>query len=49
MTERINYMNESPEFFKKLMELSMQEKESSIEESICQLVHIRARNLVGSL
>jgi AhpD family alkylhydroperoxidase len=47
MNERINYMKESPEFFKKLMELSMQEKESLIEESIRHLVHIRASQMNG--
>ena len=47
MTERLNYMKESPEFFKKLMGLSMQEKESSIEESIRHLVHIRASQMNG--
>ncbi|NMH70117.1 carboxymuconolactone decarboxylase family protein [Bacillus sp. RO3] len=47
MAERVNYMKESPEFSKKLMELSMQEKESSIEESIRHLVHIRASQMNG--
>lgn len=47
MTERINYMKESPDFSKKLIELSMQEKESSIEESIRHLVHIRASQMNG--
>ncbi|MFJ5763481.1 carboxymuconolactone decarboxylase family protein [Neobacillus sp. NPDC093182] len=47
MTERINYMKESPEFFKKIMELSMQEKKSSIEESTLQLVHIKASQMNG--
>lgn len=47
MAERINYMKESPDFSKKLVDLSMQEKESSIEESIRHLVHIRASQLNG--
>ncbi|MBU3568872.1 carboxymuconolactone decarboxylase family protein [Priestia aryabhattai] len=47
MTERINYMKESPEFFKKMMELSNAEKESSIEEIIRHLVHIRASQMNG--
>jgi AhpD family alkylhydroperoxidase len=47
MTQRINYMKESPEFFNKLMELSNAERESSIEESIRHLVHIRASQMNG--
>jgi AhpD family alkylhydroperoxidase len=47
MTERINYMKESPDFSKKLIELSMQENESSIEESLRDLVHIRASQMNG--
>lgn len=47
MTQRINYMKESPEFFNKLLELSNAEKESSIEESIRHLVHIRASQMNG--
>ena len=47
MAERINYMKESPDFSKRLVELSMQEKESSIEESIRHLVHIRASQMNG--
>ena len=34
MAQRINYMQQSPEFVKKLMELSNAEKESSIEQKI---------------
>ncbi|WP_099156963.1 carboxymuconolactone decarboxylase family protein [Virgibacillus ndiopensis] len=47
MTQRINYMQQSPEFFKKMMELSNAEKESSIEEKILHLVHIRASQMNG--
>ncbi|MFD2614881.1 carboxymuconolactone decarboxylase family protein [Paenibacillus gansuensis] len=47
MTQRVNYMQQSPEFFKKLMELSNAEKESSIERKILDLVHIRASQLNG--
>jgi AhpD family alkylhydroperoxidase len=47
MTQRIDYMQQSPEFFKKLMELSNAEKSSSIEESILDLVHIRASQMNG--
>lgn len=47
MTQRINYMQQSPEFFKKMMEFSNAEKDSSIEESILHLVHIRASQING--
>ncbi|SDM93286.1 carboxymuconolactone decarboxylase family protein [Sediminibacillus halophilus] len=47
MTQRINYMQQSPEFSKKMMELSNAEKESSIEEKIQHLVHIRASQMNG--
>lgn len=47
MTQRINYMQHSPEFFNKMMALSNAEKESSIEEKIRHLVHIRASQMNG--
>ncbi|MFE5320722.1 carboxymuconolactone decarboxylase family protein [Paenibacillus sp. NPDC056579] len=47
MTQRLNYMQQSPEFFKKMMEFSGAEKESSIEEKILHLVHIRASQMNG--
>ncbi|MCM3530225.1 carboxymuconolactone decarboxylase family protein [Cytobacillus oceanisediminis] len=47
MTQRINYMQQSPEFVNKMMELSNAEKESSIEEKIIHLVHIRASQMNG--
>lgn len=47
MSQRINYMQQSPEFFKKINELSNAEKESSIEEKILDLVHIRASQMNG--
>ncbi|MBP1989623.1 carboxymuconolactone decarboxylase family protein [Paenibacillus eucommiae] len=47
MTQRINYMQQSPEFFNKLMEFSNAEKESAIEEGILDLVHIRASQING--
>lgn len=47
MTQRINYFQQSPELAKKLSELSMQEKHGAIEESIRDLVHIRASQLNG--
>lgn len=47
MTQRINYMQQSPEFVNKMMALSNAEKESSIEEKIRHLVHIRASQMNG--
>jgi AhpD family alkylhydroperoxidase len=47
MTQRINYMKQSPEFFNKMMEFSNAEKESTIEEKILHLVHIRASQMNG--
>lgn len=47
MTQRLNYMQQSPELFKKMMEFSNAEKESVIEEMILDLVHIRASQMNG--
>ncbi|MBU8769532.1 carboxymuconolactone decarboxylase family protein [Cytobacillus oceanisediminis] len=47
MTQRINYMQQSPEFVNKMMALSNAEKESSIDEKIRHLVHIRASQMNG--
>ncbi|MEK3722595.1 carboxymuconolactone decarboxylase family protein [Paenibacillus sp. FSL H8-0034] len=47
MTQRVNYMQQSPELFKKLMEFSNAEKDSVIEEKILDLVHIRASQING--
>ena len=47
MTQRINYMQQSPELFKKFIEFSNLIKDSSIEESIRDLVAIRASQLNG--
>ncbi|MDP4098287.1 carboxymuconolactone decarboxylase family protein [Paenibacillus sp. P96] len=47
MTQRINYMQQSPELFKKMMEFSNAEKESAIEEKILDLIHIRASQMNG--
>lgn len=47
MTQRINYMQQSPEFVNKMMALSNTEKKSSIEEKIIHLVHIRASQING--
>ena len=47
MTQRINYMQQSPELFKKLVELNNILRQGSIEESIRDLVAIRASQING--
>jgi AhpD family alkylhydroperoxidase len=48
MTQRINYMQQSPELFKKFLEFSMAAKaNSSIEASIQHLIEIRASQING--
>jgi len=47
MTQRIDYQKQSPELFKKFIELSLLLKKSAIEESIRSLVEIRASQLNG--
>jgi AhpD family alkylhydroperoxidase len=47
MTQRINYMQQSPELFKKYLDFSMALKSSAIETSIQDLVEIRASQLNG--
>ncbi|WP_042272837.1 carboxymuconolactone decarboxylase family protein [Paraburkholderia heleia] len=47
MTQRINYIQQSPELFRKYMEFSNQLKESVIEESIRDLVSMRASQING--
>ncbi|MGO4547223.1 carboxymuconolactone decarboxylase family protein [Paenibacillus sp. 2TAB23] len=47
MTQRLNYMQQSPELFKGMMAFSMSEKDSSIEGEILHLVHIRASQMNG--
>ncbi|MGF6651311.1 AhpD family alkylhydroperoxidase [Paraburkholderia youngii] len=47
MSQRINYIQQSPELFKKFLEFSNQLKESAIEESVRDLVSIRASQLNG--
>jgi AhpD family alkylhydroperoxidase len=47
MTQRINYIQQSPELFRKFMDFSNQLKESVIEESIRDLVAIRASQING--
>jgi AhpD family alkylhydroperoxidase len=47
MTQRIDYIKQAPNFFKKLVEFSTLLHEGSIEESICDLVAIRASQMNG--
>jgi AhpD family alkylhydroperoxidase len=47
MTQRLDYQKQSPEFFRKLLEMSSIENKSSIEETTVDLVHIRASQLNG--
>lgn len=47
MTQRIDYQQQSPELFKKFVEFSLQLGKSAIEESIGDLVNIRASQLNG--
>ncbi len=47
MTQRINYLQQSPELFKKLIEFSNATKDSAIEASIGDLVAIRTAQLNG--
>ena len=47
MSQRINYMQQSPELFKKFLDFSSAEKHSAIEQSIRDLVAIRASQLNG--
>ncbi|MEW9612333.1 carboxymuconolactone decarboxylase family protein [Shinella sp. S4-D37] len=47
MTQRLNYAQQSPEFFRKLSELSMALKDSVIEQKIRDLVNLRASQMNG--
>lgn len=47
MTQRLNYAQQSPELFKKLADLSMALKDSVIEQTIHDLVQIRASQING--
>lgn len=47
MTQRINYIQKSPELFKKFLEFSNALKNSAIEEATRDLVSIRASQLNG--
>jgi AhpD family alkylhydroperoxidase len=47
MTQRIDYQKQAPELFQRLVALNLQVAKSSIEESICALVDIRASQING--
>ncbi|AUX79897.1 MULTISPECIES: carboxymuconolactone decarboxylase family protein [Sinorhizobium] len=47
MTQRLNYAQQSPELFKKLSELSITLKDSVIDQTIRDLVNIRASQING--
>jgi len=47
MTQRVNYAERSPELFKKFLDFSLALEQSAIEESIGNLVSIRASQLNG--
>ncbi|NLD69765.1 MAG: carboxymuconolactone decarboxylase family protein [Limnobacter sp.] len=47
MTQRLDYMQQSPELFRKFVDFSALVKAGSIEESICDLVAIRASQMNG--
>jgi AhpD family alkylhydroperoxidase len=47
MTQRINYMQQSPELFKKYLEFSTAAKGGAIETTIQHLVEIRASQING--
>jgi AhpD family alkylhydroperoxidase len=47
MSQRINYIQQSPQLFKKFLEFSNLLKDSAIEESIRDLIAIRASQLNG--
>ncbi|GAC1580279.1 MAG: carboxymuconolactone decarboxylase family protein [Sphingomicrobium sp.] len=47
MTQRIDYQKQSPELFKKFVEFSLAFKHSAVEESIRDLVDIRASQING--
>jgi AhpD family alkylhydroperoxidase len=47
MTQRIDYQKQSPELFKKFVEFSFALKQSAVEQSIRDLVDLRASQLNG--
>ena len=47
MTQRINYVQQSPELFKKFLDFSMRLNDTAIEEPIRHLIEIRASQING--
>ena len=47
MTQRIDYQQQSPELFKKFVEFNMTLKKGAIEETIVDLVSVRASQING--
>lgn len=47
MTQRIDYMQQSPELFKKLAAVNAQLSQSSVEKTISHLVEVRASQING--
>ncbi|MGF6160205.1 AhpD family alkylhydroperoxidase [Ensifer sp. KUDG1] len=47
MTQRLNYAQHSPEFFKKISDFSLSLKDSVIEQAIRDLVNLRASQING--
>jgi AhpD family alkylhydroperoxidase len=47
MTQRLNAMQQSPELYKKFVEFSMLQKHGAIEQTIQDLVHVRASQMNG--
>ena len=47
MSQRLDYQQQSPELFRKFVEFSMLAHASAIEESVRDLVHIRASQING--
>jgi len=47
MTQRISYIQQLPELFKRFLEFSNQLEDSAIEESIRDLVSIRTSQISG--
>ncbi|AIF48178.1 carboxymuconolactone decarboxylase family protein [Dyella japonica] len=47
MTQRIDYLQQSPDLLKKLVAFSTAANQASIEKSICHLVEIRASQING--
>jgi len=47
MTQRLNYIQQSPELFKKFLEFSMHVKDSTIEKKLHDLLSVRASQMNG--